>query len=157
MADEKKLELAQQVYQTLCDSLDHSNLKYGKEEEKLLVHFGMNGEDIPLHFIIFVDVEKQIVTALSPLPFKMSEEKRMEGAIAACAATYGMVDGSFDYNLGTGSISFRLTAAFMGSKLGEGIFQYMIGCAGAMAEKYNDMFLALDKGIISLQDFMEKA
>ncbi|MBE6960790.1 MAG: hypothetical protein E7448_08760 [Ruminococcaceae bacterium] len=157
MADDKKLELAQQVYQTLCDSLDHCNLKYGKEEEKLLVHFGMNGEDIPLHFIIFVDVDKQLVTALSPLPFKMSEAKRMEGAIAACAATYGMVDGSFDYNLETGSITFRLTVAFMDSKLGEGVFKYMIGCSGAMAEKYNDMFFALDKGVIGLEDFLAKA
>lgn len=157
MADEKKLALAQQVYQTLCDSLDHCDLKYGKEEEKLLVHFGMNGEDIPLHFIIFVDAGKELVTVLSPLPFKMSEEKRMEGAIAACAASYGMVDGSFDYDLNDGTIAFRLTVYFGDSQLGEGVFKYMIGCAGAMAEKYNDMFLALDKGAISLQDFMEKA
>ena len=157
MADDKKLELAKQVYQTLCDSLDHNGWNYGKEEEKLLVHFGLKGEDLPMQFIIFVDAKRQLVTALSPLPFKMSEEKRMEGAIAACAANYGMVDGGFDYNLGDGTISFRLTVSFMDSKLGEGIFQYIIGCSGAMVEKYNERFFALDKGVLSLQDFMAQA
>ena len=157
MADEKSLALAQQVYKTLCDTLDNCDLKYGKEEDKLLVHFGMNGDDIPMHFIIFVDAKKELVTALSPMPFKMCEEKRMEGAIAACAATYGMVDGSFDYDLSDGTIAFRLTVYFGDSQLGEGIFKYIVGCAGAMAEKYNDMFLALDKGIIGLEDFMARA
>jgi len=45
----------------------------------------------------------------------------------------------------------------MDSKLGEGVFKYMIGCSGAMAEKYNDMFFALDKGVIGLEDFLAKA
>ena len=151
-----KMANAQQAYETLCKALDRRGWKYGKDEEKLLVHFGVRGDDIPMNFIIVVDAERQLVRLMSPLPFKMSEEKRMEGAIATCAATYGMADGSFDYDLSNGEIVFRMTASIRESQLGEGLFQYMMSCACAMADKYNDQFLALDKGIMSIADFIAK-
>ena len=151
-----KMANAQQVYETLCKALDRRGWKYGKDEEKLLVHFGVRGDDIPMNFIIYVDAERQLVRLMSPLPFKMSEEKRMEGAIATCAATYGMADGSFDYDLSNGEIVFRMTASIRESQLGEGLFQYMMSCACAMVDKYNDQFLALDKGIMSIADFIAK-
>jgi len=156
MADEKKMMLAKQVYKTLCDAIERREWKYGKDEEKLIVHFGVNGEDIPMQFVLVVDAERQLIRLLSPLPFKMSEGKRMDGAIATCAATYGMADGSFDYDLSNGQIVFRMTAAFRESVIGEGLFQYMISCSCAMVDKYNDLFLAIDKGVLSVADFVAK-
>ena len=156
MSDEKKMELAKQVYKTLCDAIENRDWKFGKDEEKLLVHFGVNGDDIPMQFILVVDAERQLIRLMSPLPFKMSEAKRMEGAIATCAATYGMADGSFDYDLSDGEIVFRMTASFRESLIGEGLFQYMISCACAMVDQYNDMFLAVDKGLLSVTDFIAK-
>ena len=126
MADEKNLQRAKQVYQTLCELLDNSDGKYEKDEEKLLVHFFVRGEDIPVQVIIFMDVDRQLVRLLSPLPFKMSEAKRMEGAIATCAASYGIPDGNFDYNLADGTILFKMTACFRESQIGQDLFQYMI-------------------------------
>ena len=156
MADEMKMKLALQVYQTLCEAIDNRNWKYGKEEEKLLVHFGVNGDDIPMQFILFVDADRQLIRLLSPLPFKMSEAKRMEGAIATCVASYRMADGSFDYDLSDGSIVFRMTASYRESIIGEGLLQYMISCSCAMVDRYNDMFLAIDKDLLSISDFIEK-
>ena len=157
MVDEKKMELAKQVYQTLCEAIERREWNFGKDEEKLLVHFGVNGDDIPMQFILIVDAERQLIRVMSPLPFKMSEAKRMEGAIATCTASFGMVDGSFDYDLSDGTIVFRMTASFRESLIGEGLFQYLISCSCAMVDKYNDQFLALDKGIMSITDFIAKA
>lgn len=157
MADEKKTALAAQVYKTLCAALDARDWRYNKEEDKLLVHFGVNGDDIPMNFIIFADVERQALRLVSPLPFKMSENKRIEGALAACGASYGMADGSFDYDITDGSIRFRMTASFRESLIGEGLIQYFISCACAMVDKYNDQFLALDKDLLSINDFMKNA
>lgn len=157
MVDKKKMELAKQVYQTLCDAIERREWNFGKDEEKLLVHFGVNGDDIPMQFILIVDAERQLIRVMSPLPFKMSESKRMEGAIATCAASFGMADGSFDYDLSDGTIVFRMTASFRESLIGEGLFQYLISCSCAMVDKYNDQFLALDKGIMSITDFIAKA
>ena len=157
MVDEKKMELAKQVYQTLCEAIERREWNFGKDEEKLLVHFGVSGDDIPMQFILIVDAERQLIRLMSPMPFKMSESKRMEGAIATCAASFGMADGSFDYDLSDGTIVFRMTASFRESLIGEGLFQYLISCSCAMVDKYNDQFLALDKGIMSITDFIAKA
>ena len=157
MVDEKKMELAKQVYQTLCEAIEKREWNFGKDEEKFLVHFGVSGDDIPMRFILIVDAERQLIRVMSPLPFKMSEAKRMEGAIATCAASFGMLDGSFDYDLSDGTIVFRMTASFRESLIGEGLFQYLISCSCAMVDKYNDQFLALDKGIMSITDFIAKA
>ncbi len=154
MNDANKMKLAKQVYKTLCNALDARNWKYGKEEEDLLVHFGVNSDDIPMNFVIFIDAERQLIRLMSPLPFRMSEDKRLEGAVATCAATYGMADGSFDYDVAEGKIVFRMTASFRESQIGEGLFQYLISCACAMVDKYNDRFLLISKGILSIADFI---
>jgi len=154
--DEKKMADALKVYQTLCEAIERREWKYEKEEEKLLVHFGVNGDDIPMQFILVVDAERQLIRVMSPLPFKISEEKRMEGAIATCAATYGMVDGNFDYDLSDGSIVFRMTASFRDSVIGDGLFQYLISCSCAMVDEYNEKFLALDKGLMNVTDFIDQ-
>ncbi|MBQ9930359.1 MAG: hypothetical protein IJO72_06240 [Oscillospiraceae bacterium] len=154
MIDETKMAQAKKVYQTLCEAIERRNWKFGKDEEKLLVHFGVRGEDLLMQFILIVDAERQLIRLLSPMPNKMSEGKRMEGAIATCAASYGLVDGSFDYNLPTGEIIFRMTASFRSSEIGEGMLQYMISCACAVVDKYNDQFLGIDKGEISIADFI---
>ena len=156
MADENKIALAKQVYQTLCQAIERRGWEFEKDEEKLIVYFGVNGDDIPMKMILIVDDERQLVRLMSPLPFKMSEAKRMEGAIATCVASYGMVDGSFDYDISDGSITFRMTASFRDSLIGEGLLQYMISCSCVMVDKYNDQFLAIDKGVLSITDFISK-
>lgn len=154
MAD--KMELAKQVYKTLCEAVERREWNFGKDEEKLLVHFGVSGDDIPMQFIIVVDADRQLIRLMSPMPFKMSEDKRVEGAIATCAASFAMADGSFDYDLSDGEIVFRMTASFRDSLIGDGLFQYMISCSCAMVDKYNDQFLAINKGLISIADFIAK-
>lgn len=158
MTDEKNMQLAKRVYQTLCESIERRNWKYGKDEDedKLIVHFGVNGEDIPMDFVIIVDAGRQLIRLISPLPFKMSESKRMDGAVAVCAASYGMSDGSFDYDLSDGTITFRMTASFRESIIGEGLFDHMISLSCAIVDDYNDQFLALNKGLMSIKDFIAK-
>ena len=155
MADEKIIEQAKQVYKTLCAAIEKREWHYDKEEENLLVHFGVSGDDIPMQFILVIDAERQLVRLLSSMPYKMSEDKRIEGAVATCVASVGMADGNFDYDLSDGSIVFRMTASFRDSLIGEGLFQYMISCACAVVDKYNDQFLAISKGLLSIADFIE--
>ena len=154
MTDESKLALAKKVYGTLCDAIDARHWHYEKDDQNLIVHFGVSGEDIPMKMLLIVDIQRQLVRLMSPMPFKFSEEKRMEGALATCAATYVLADGSFDYDVQTGSVMFRLTASFHESEIGEGLFQYMIDCSCAVVDMYNDKFLAIDKGLLDVTDFI---
>lgn len=156
MVDEKKLANAQRVYQTLCSAIERRNWSFERDDEKLIVNFGVQGDDLPMHFILAVDAGSQMLYLSSPLPFNMCESKRLEGAIVTCVATYGLNDGCFDYDITDGSISFRMTAYFMESRVGEDLLQYMISCAGATVDHYNDRFLAVDKGFLSVSDFIAK-
>ena len=156
MVDESEVVLAKKVYDTICAAIERREWEYQKDDERLVINFGVNGDDIPMQFIMVVDVERQLVRMMSPMPFKMAEDKRMEGAIVTCVANFGMVDGSFDYDVADGTIVFRMTASFRESVIGDGLFQYMISCSCAMVDAYNDKFLAINKGILSVEDFIAK-
>ncbi len=151
-----KLEKAKKVYDKLCEVFDKKEIKYQKDEEKLIVHLRISGDDLPMYFIMLIDAERQLMRLTSPLPFNLPEDKRIEGAIAACAATYAIAEGCFDYDITDGSISFRMTAPFMESDIGEELFMYMVAYSSTIVDEYNDKFFAVSKGLLSIDDFLEE-
>ena len=74
----------------------------------------------------------------------------------AFTAKSGNVNGSFDYDISDGKIIFKLTQCFRDSLIGDGCLQYLLGLGCHMVDQYNDRFLALSKGIMSLSDFLKK-
>lgn len=78
----------------------------------MLIHFKADGDDITKDFIILVDGERQLVRVMLPMHFNVTEDKRVEGAIATCMVNYRLSDGSFDYDVTGGKIAFRMTASF---------------------------------------------
>ena len=152
----EKKQRAQKVYATLCHAIENREWTYDKKEEDLVVQFRVSGDDLPMYFTLVIDEKRQLIRLFSPMTFKMSEEKRMEGAIATSVATNALVDGAFDYNLEDGNICFRMNSCFWGSEIGEDVLQYMIQCAVSTVDDYNDMFQALDKGYLSLEGFIKK-
>ena len=156
MADEKKIRKAIEVYNSLCDVIKGIGWKHNCNYEGLTIDFEVTGEDLPISFIIIVDIERQMIRFFSPLPFKVSEEKAIEFAVAVCAASNGLVDGNFVYDLEKQSVMFKLTAVFMDSDIGEGLLRYMIQCAGSTVDQYNDKFLALNKGFIGIDAFINE-
>lgn len=156
MIDEKKLEKAVRVFRILCQAVEDNGWSYDCDDTELSISFQVNGEDLPMNFIIMIDIERQMIRFYSPLTFEICEEKRIEAAVAVCAATHGMADGKFSYNIAKGSIMFELTAVFMNSTVGEGLLQYMIHCACFAVDQYNDKFLALNKGFIGIEEFIKE-
>ena len=93
----------------------------------------------------------------------MPEDKRVEFALAVCAANYTLIDGSFDYNIRNGKILFRMTSSYRGGIFSENLifitkdmFKYMIAVAISTVEKYNDKFLMIAKGRMTIQQFIEQ-
>ncbi len=156
MTDEILIEQAKKIYGRMCSVLDGRGWVYTKHDDRLALTLTVNGDDIPMNLAIFVSEKQQIVKVLSPLPFKMPEDKRMEGAIATCAASYGMLDGNFDYDMTDGGIIFRVTASYRNSEIGDELLLYLIDLSCSMVDNYNDRFLALAKGMISISDFISK-
>ena len=156
MSKEINMQKAKEVFDTVVNMFDTRNLNYDKHEEKLLIKSGFTGEDLPIEFIVVIKPDQEVVQVLSRLPLSMPEDKRIDGAIAVCAANYGIVDGCFDYDLNDGEITFRLTSSYRESTLGEELFEYMIMCAAGTIDDYNDKFFMLSKGMMTLQQFLEQ-
>ncbi|MBE6609627.1 MAG: hypothetical protein E7634_03045 [Ruminococcaceae bacterium] len=156
MAEEMNMQKAKEVYDVLISMLENRNWKYEAHEEHLLIKSGIQGDDLPVSFIVVVNPRNQVVQFISAMPFKMPEDKRVDAAIAVCAANYGLVDGSFDYDLRDGEIRFRLTSSYRESTLSEDLFEYMILVSASTVDKYNDKFFMLSKGMIGVEKFLEE-
>ncbi|MBP3634003.1 MAG: YbjN domain-containing protein [Oscillospiraceae bacterium] len=150
------MDTARTVYEKLCRAIESKGWTFEKEEEELLVHFRVSGDDLPMLFIIRIDEDRELVSLYSPLPVEVKEDKRVETALPVCMASSGMIDGHLTYDIGEGRIVFKMTATYHDSTVGEGLLDYMIGCSCAMVDKFNDLFFALNEGMIDIKDFYEK-
>ena len=148
-------ERAMKIYGDICDVLDAKGWNYTRREDSLAIVLSVRGNDLEMDLLIRVDSERQLVSIVSPMPFAMSDEKRIDGAIATCAATYKLADGSFDYDVNSGKIYFRLTSTYRGCDIGEGLLEYMVDVSLSTIDVYNDKFMALNKGYIDIKSFFE--
>lgn len=160
MANEKIEQRAIEVYESLCGMLDKMEFKYDKEgkdsDGDYVIRFSMAGDDLPMSFVMYMDVDRQLIRVLSLIPYAFPENKRVDGAIVTCRANYKMVDGNFDYNFGTGKITFRLTSSYRESIIDEELLLHMIQLSVAMVEEFNDKFMAVGMGMMSVEEFLNK-
>ena len=156
MIEENNRKKANEIYGTLCKVLDSRDWVYEKDEEHLILHFGVSGDDLPIQIIFVIDADREIIRLLSPMPFKMGDYARVEGSLATCIASNSLIDGTFDYDMSDGSIVFRMTASFKDSIVGTGLFEYMIDCSCVTIGRYNGQFDAINKGEMSIEDMLTK-
>lgn len=154
MAEQKNLEHAQMTFKALCRALEKNDWHYEKDEEKLSIECGARGDDLPMELTVRVDVDRMLVMLLSRIPFVIKEDKRLDVAIAVSAINNRLVDGSFDYDVSSGHIFFRMTNSFIESILNEEVFAYMLYCSCQTIDEYNDKFLMLSKGMLSVEQFL---
>ncbi len=157
--DEAKKACALKAYDAFCayfKSKDWTYEEVEKTDEKITLYLPMGGEDIPMKIFVVIDVNLQLVRIMSPMPFKFPEDKRVDGAIVTCIATSSIVNGAFDYDISDGSVAFRMTNVIRDSVLGEETINYIIGCTCVTVDEYNDKFLAVSKGMMSIEKFIEE-
>ena len=155
MADDKQMKEARLVYETMCNALEEREWKFKKFDSDFTISLGVRGDDLPMDVVMMVRADAQVISLFSPLPFKIAEDKRVEAGLAVCVANYGLVNGSFDYDISDGEIRFRVCSSFRESLIGGELFNYMLHIAINTIDKYNDRFLMISKGIIDLQKFVE--
>ena len=153
---EVNMAKAKEIFDALVNMLDTRDWKYEKFEDEFVIKAGIKGEDLPIEFIVVVKPKNQVVQFLSRLPFETPEDKRVDMALAVCIANNGLVDGSFDYDIGDGDITFRLTSSYRESTLGADLFEYMILVSAGTIDDYNDKFFMIAKNMMTVQQFIEK-
>lgn len=155
MSDEKELKQAQTVYKALCDMLDERDWHYQKDEKELSIQCGAQGDDLPMEIRIEIDIQRKLVSLISPMPFAVPENRRSALAVAVSQANNGMIDGSFDYDYLSGRILFRMTSSYRESLIGKGLLEYMLSCACYTIDEYNDKFLMAAKKQMSVEEILD--
>lgn len=151
---EDMMKKAKDVYDILCAMMDSNEWGYQRDEENLAIYTGFSGDDLSMQFKVSIDAKRQLVYLISALPFKMCEDKRVEGAVATCEINFELADGSFDYSVTDGTIGFRMTSSYRESLVGTDLMKYMIDCACYTVDKYNDKLEAINDGKLSLGEFL---
>lgn len=154
MAEQEKLKSAKTTFDTLCKALEQHDWHFKKDEENLTIECGAQGDDLPMEITIVVDPERMLIILMSHLPFVTNEDKRLDTAVAVSAVNYALVDGSFDYDIKSGHMIFRMSNSFRESLIGEELFMYMILVSCHTIDEYNDKFLMLSKGVMTLEQFI---
>ena len=142
---------AKENFDKLRQALDERKWHYDTDEEDYSVSFKVNGDDLLLDFQIRVDKKRDLVVLYSRLPFKASKERAVQMAQAVNHANTMLAEGSFDYNYKIGFLCYRLTNSFRGSVLSASVYDRMISMAGHTVDDYNEKFLLLSLGAISLE------
>lgn len=153
----QRMEHSRKNFNVLIAMLEQKQLKYVIEENRqdfAHVRIRFTGEDLPMDLHLLFRPERQMVSLYSPMPFTVPAGRNGDMAIAVAATNHGLADGSFDFDYNAGALRFRLTAAFMETTLSAALFEYMIYVAADTIDRYNDRFLALSDGSITLMDFL---
>lgn len=154
---DKKLKQAQKIYKDMVKALKAKKWNFFEKEEELSILSQYEGDDLTINYIISLDVEREVIQYLSPLPFKIHEDLRNDAAVAVCAANYGLVNGSFDFDIRDGEIRFRLTTSYCDCELGKEFFFDMMATAVLTTDKYNHLFMKFNNGDMTLQEFIEES
>ena len=152
------LEHARKQFNTLIDMMNSNGLKFTKHEDDLSISSGFITEDLPVEYFIRIDAEIEMAVFISKLPFTMPEEKRVDGAIAVCIANNnGVVNGSFDYNIASGEIYFKMAAPFCGGvDLSQDVFHMLTFVGTSTVNAYNDKLFMISKGMMTVSDLMKQ-
>ena len=142
------------IYRRVCKNLDDRGWKYTPHDEDMVITLSVRGEDIPMELLFHVDAKRNLLKVLSVLPFKAAEDKRVEMAVAVCAANDVLANGNFDLNISDGKIVFRIAAPFEGGLPDETI-DYLIDVTCATVDHYNDKLLMLNKGMLEMDKFLQ--
>ncbi len=146
---------AKLVYKTMIEALNERKWNFTRHDDDLTIVSDYQGDDIPIRFLISVDAQREVIRFAAPLPFKMGDDKRIDGAVAVCVANYGMVNGSFDYDISDGEIKFRLSTSYHDCEVGKGFFMDMMTTALFTTDNYNDKFMMLAKGAMTIDQFIQ--
>lgn len=154
-------QVAENIFNGLCAYLDGIGWSYDTDinGDAFVVHFSVNGDDIPMKLIISVNHKSELLSVFSHMPYDVPKEQRVAVGMAMNLINYSLADGSFDFSLTSGKALFRLTQSIRGmTSLPDEIYAYLVHYTTYIADKYNDKLLMVMKGAMSIEelnDFIE--
>lgn len=138
MADKNEMISANRVYESLLNIVRKNKYDFDDDEEIMTVNFDVKREKNFIPFTITVDAERQLIRLYSPLDVQIDENNRFEACVNICRCSCELDMGSFDYDLYSGSIEFRMATSFNGSLISDKQIENMISYTCGVVKKYTD-------------------
>ena len=151
-----KMERAEQVYQQFKAHLDLHEFNYTPHDDDLVITLTAQGDDFPIPVVIHVLGEREVVRLSSPIPSNFPEDKRIDAAVAIATINYQLLNGSFILDMDDGSVVFRICQSFHDNDISDEQMRYLMSVMFMMTDEYNDSLFMLAKGLMSLEQFIEK-
>ena len=146
---------AKRCFNTITQALDEMGWKYTADENTLSVKYDAYGEDLISSYILTIDAEKETLNLTCSLPYRAPRNDRGDFAKAVALANSRFYNGSFEFNPNTRSVLYRMTTFIKGGmEPTTETIKYMIDTACDTVDKYNDKFLAVGKGYLTLDQFI---
>lgn len=152
-ATSEQLKKAAEVRSTLVKAMDELNMKYDADGN--VFEFSFGGDDLPMHFRMTIDAERQLIILLSPQQYTIPRNKIVDAAMAIGHINYLLNDGSFDFDITDGTIAFRMTSSFRESLISTELLQYMIAVSVNTVDDYNDKLDDIGKGKLDAYKYIE--
>ena len=145
-----------EVYEKFKAHLEDHKFRFNARDDELVITLTVNGDDLPQPTAIRILADRNVVQVLSQNPSHIPEDKRVDAAVAVSVANYGMINGAFDLDMNDGEIRFRVAQSYEGMEITEEFLKYILGITFFTTDKYNDRFFMLGKGMMTLEQFIEK-
>ncbi len=147
---------AENIYQTLCRTLDNSGIRYSKNLPTMSVHCQFAGDGVTYDFAAGVDAEKEYLIIWIGLPFSVEKDYLAETAIAICRVNNLLAVGAFGIDKKDLSLIFRVPTHITGVTFENDYFVKAINAALASVSAYHADLYAISRGNMSLETFSKK-
>ena len=151
---EDKLQKSKEIFDGFCEYLKSNDCRFNKDDENLVAFFIIKSDNIEIKFIAKAEVNRETLRIMAMLPVNFGSGKRIDGAMVTTIATSGMANGSFDYDISSGNVMFKIAESYMGSKISPAVYDYMVDCAMMTIAEYYGKFLAVSEGKMTVPEFM---
>lgn len=147
---------AAETLNRFCNALDKCGISYEKNNSESAVLCRFRGDDLVLDMHIVFDGESDLMRVSSPMPYIVPTERYGDFVVLVTEVNSNIFDGSFDYDIDSGTVVFRTACSFFDAKLDENTMIHVLKTACERVDKYNDKFLAYLNGELSIEEFPEQ-
>lgn len=151
-----KKERADGVFRGIVSALNRRDWNFKSDEVERTISFGVRGNDLPVKLRIYVDMEEERIRIVSPMTFKMKEDKRVIGTMAVAVMNYALSVGAFSMNMADGEVVYILSTSYLDSTLTEDVYESMIDLTVNTVDNYNDRLFAMNMGLLDIDEFMSQ-
>lgn len=152
----KNMEKARELFDFLCETLDEEKIKHQNEEDFFATFFSLDDGEQVVDILMQVDPHRELLILCAQLPFEVKNVRRLDMAVAICAASAMLKFGTFYYDVKEGNVQFVNAEHYRNNQITDKLFTSWIRKAVETIKKHGKDLQAVNEGTMTLQEFLSK-